>query len=88
MLLFVKLSGQFGSMNRVVIPLSRVFDIWSSECAININYDGGELVEVEGTYQKKLETVRIKFDSSDDVDKAMRQFYKACNDGKNAFFFG
>lgn len=83
MLLFVKVYSR-----QIVIPLNRVFDIWSEGNALLINYDSGELIEIEGTYQKKVESVKVTFETDDDVNKALRQFYKACNAGAGAFFFG
>lgn len=73
---------------KCVIPLSRVYDISAVSCTVVINYDCGDIVEVEGTFQKKLESVRVVFDSADDVDKIMRQFFKACRAKENAFYFG
>lgn len=83
MLLFVKVYSR-----QNVIPLNRVFDIWSAGNTLSINYDSGELIEIEGTYQKKVESVKVTFETDDDVNKALRQFYKACNAGAGAFFFG
>ncbi len=86
MLLFTKPNNMAAS--RVIIPLSRVFDIYATDCAININYDSGEFVEVAGKFEKKIETVRVTFDSADAVDKICRQFYKALNANNRAFYFG
>lgn len=76
------------AVDKLVVPLERVYDIWASSCTVVFNYDSGEIVEVEGTYQKKLGSVRVVFDSLDEVDKVMRQFYKAVNAGSKAFYFG
>lgn len=76
------------AVDKLIIPFDRVYDIWASSCTVVFNYDSGELVEVEGTYQKKLCSVRVVFDDSDEVDKIMRQFYKAVNAGSKAFYFG
>lgn len=87
MLLFVKPTGS--TAERIVIPLARVYDIWSTSCSIYINYAGGAMMEVvDGTYQPKVDTARIVLDSKDEVDKIFRQFYKACNAGAGAFYFG
>ena len=86
MMLFCKPSNMVS--NRVIIPLNRVYDIYCLDVSLSINYDSGELVEVEGTFQKKLESVRITFESADELDKIVRQFYKALNSGSNAFYFG
>ena len=83
MLLFVRAYAR-----QVVIPINRVFDIWSEGNALLINYDAGELIEIEGTYQNKIESIKVTFETDDDVNKALRQFYKACNAGAGAFFFG
>ncbi len=84
MLLFTKPNNM--AANRVIIPLSRVFDIYATDCSININYDSGEFVEVAGKFEKKIETVRVTFDSADEVDKLFRQFYKAVNSNSHAFY--
>ena len=84
MLLFTKPNNMAAS--RVIIPLSRVFDIYATDCSININYDSGEMVEVAGKFEKKIETVRVTFDSADEVDKIFRQFYKAVNANSRAFY--
>lgn len=74
---------------QIIISTSRIFDIVAAGCRININYDSGEVTEVsENTYQKKIETISIIYDSADDVEKAIRQFYKAVNNHSAAFFFG
>lgn len=85
MLLFVRISDG----EKVVIPLERVFDIWASEKGvININYDGGNFLEIEGTFQKKVETVKTVFSNAEDVKEVMRDFYKACYLGAKVFYFG
>lgn len=86
MLLFIDNSDSV--MSQVIIPISRLYDIWSLGCRININYDSGELLEIEGTYQKKIETVSVVLDNEDAVNKLLRQFYKACNNKAGAFYFG
>ena len=78
-----------GSDSRVVIPLNRVYNIVTSGCSIIINYDCGDLIWLaESHYEKKIETTRVTLDSPDEVDKVMRQFYKACNANSGAFYFG
>lgn len=84
MLLFIK--NRDVPVNQYVIPLDRVFLIWVSGSSVNVNFDGGEYIEVEGTYQKKLEIVSVKFSSPENANKAMRQFYKAVNTDSKAFF--
>lgn len=84
MLLFCSTSN-----GRVVVPLNRVYNIVASSCTIIINYDCGDLVWLDGDrYEKKVESVSVTLDSPDEVDKVFRQFYKACNSGSNAFYFG
>lgn len=73
---------------KIIIPLSRMFEIMSSGCSVVINYDSGEVIETEHGYIKKIETIKITLDSPDDVDKIIRQFYKACNNNAGAFYFG
>lgn len=76
------------NIGQIIIPSFRLYDIWAVGCRIHINYDSGELIEVEGTYQKKIETVSVVLDNEDVVNKLLRQFYKACNNKAGAFFFG
>lgn len=86
MLLFTKSSDT--NIGQIIIPSNRVYDIWAVGCRININYEGGDIIEVEGTYQKKIETVSVILSSPEAVNKLIRQFYKACNNHSAAFFFG
>ncbi len=87
MLLFCKPNDD--TITQIIISTSRIFEIVAAGCRVNINYDSGEVAEVsEGTYQKKIETVSVIYDSVDDVEKAIRQFYKAVNNHSAAFFFG
>lgn len=87
MLLFCKPNSEF--IRQVIIPMSRVIEIIASENRINIIYDKEEVVEVaHKTFQKRVETVSILYDSGDDTDKAIRQFYKACANNSGSFFFG
>lgn len=87
MLLFVFPSNMY--VQKLIIPSSRVYDIAASDCSIIINYDSGELVEVsQGKFEKKIESVKVTYDSFDEVDKVTRQFYKAVSNRAAAFFFG
>lgn len=75
---------------RVVIPLARVYDIETNKNKITITYNSGEMdlsiVDCPPVPQRGI--VTLKFDTEDGVDKIMRQFFKACNNGVNAFYFG
>lgn len=76
---------------RIIIPLNRVYEIKASGKTITIDYDGGEItyLDNEGSaVAPKVETIKINFESEDELDKIMRQFYKACNNKAGAFFFG
>ncbi len=84
MLLFVK-DIDYGNL---VIPLARVFEIFSQGKSVIITYDSGELVEVEGNFEKQLKLVSVPFASAEDVNVVFRQFYKAVNAGAKAFYFG
>jgi len=87
MMLFCKAKDIIGG--QIVIPLSRVINIIVVGCRININYDGGELMEVrENVYQPKIETASVVYGDSDEADKTLRQFYKSCSNNAGAFFFG
>ena len=86
LVLFVKVA--VSSQQMAIIPFERVYDILISGCTININYDGGELLETADSYQKKVSTVRYICDSDDAANKIARQFYKALNKNLKAFYFG
>lgn len=87
MLLFCRSKDLQGG--QIIVPLNRVYNIITSDCRININYDSGEMLEVrEGIYHKKIDTVSIIYDSADEVDKTVRQFYKSVNNNSNCFYFG
>lgn len=87
MLLFCRSREIIGG--QVIIPSERIYNIMAVGCRVNINYDGGELMEVrENVYQPKIETASILYDSSDEVDKIIRQFYKSVSNNSNCFYFG
>jgi len=75
---------------RVIIPLSRIYEIESQGRRIRIAYESGEIDVsiVDCPPFPKLGCVVLTFDTEDEVDKVMRQFYKACRDGARAFYFG
>lgn len=86
MLLFIDPKNFY--ISKLVVPMARVYEICGGECEIIVNYDSGELVEVDGKFEKKIESVKIVYDSHDEVNKIFRQFYKAVSNGSNAFYFG
>lgn len=87
MLLFCCPNNMSGC-DRIIVPLERVYEIYSFGCDIYVNYDNGELVETEGKFLKKIESIKMTFDSADDANKIFRQFYKACSVNAGAFYFG
>ena len=87
MVLFVCPSNEY--IQKVMVPMNRVFNIVATDCSIIINYDAGELIWLDGDkYEKKIETLKVTFDSPDEVDKLTRQFYKAVANRSEAFFIG
>ena len=87
MLLFVSPSNMY--VRKVIIPLERVYNISVSDCSIIINYDAGELIWLDGDkYEKKIESIRITFDSPDAADEFIRNFYKSVYKGVPVFHFG
>lgn len=87
MLLFVSPSNMY--VRKVIIPLERVYNIAVSDCSIIINYDAGELIWLDGDkYEKKIESIRITFDSPDEADEVIRNFYKSVYKGVPVFHFG
>lgn len=84
MLLFAGDSGY-----KVVIASERIYDITARNNTVYINYESGDIVYLDdGSYQKQIATVILHYETSDEVDKIMRQFYKAANSGFYAFYFG
>lgn len=84
MLLFLN-----GDNGRIIIPSERLYNIVAVSCSVVVNYEGGEMCWVDdNNLVPKIETVRVTFNSPDEVDKIIRQFYKACNNKVGAFFFG
>lgn len=77
---------------QVVIPSSRIYDIkvvsGGNYGTILIAYDCGDLINIEGKMYDKVEVVSVHYDSADECNKALRQFYKACRNNENAFYFG
>lgn len=71
-----------------VIPSSRLISVSFFEKKICINYDCGELVDVEGIMCPRIETIILNCSSYEEAQKIKRQFYKAASDGKQAFYFG
>lgn len=72
-----------------VIPENRVFDIFQYGNQISIHYDNGEYVQMEdGTYVKKISTATVHYPDDDDATAVMREYFKACEKRKGAFFFG
>lgn len=73
---------------KIIFPASRVIDIYTFDCSIIINYDNGELIEVDGAISKKIVTITIKYDDVADVSNAIQNFYTACKNKVDAFYFG
>lgn len=86
MVLFICPSNMY--VQKLMIPFSRVYEIVCSDCSVIVNYESGEMVEVNGKFEKKIESAKVTFDSVDDVDKISRQFYKAVANRASAFFIG
>ena len=87
MLIFVNAYGSGVGRRKVILPLERIYDIWEIKNKLMINYDSGELVYVEGNYQKKIETLYVNYSSEEEVTKDLRKFYKACIANAGAFYF-
>lgn len=72
---------------QVIIPSNRIYSINVLNNVIYIHYDGGDKIDVEGTFYDKLEVLGVHYPSDDSANKAVRQFYKACFKNQNAFYF-
>lgn len=88
MLVFVNAYGSGAGRSKVILPLDRIYNIWEVRNKLVINYDSGDLVYVEGTYQKKIESVYVVYEDEKAVVNELRKFYKACINGSGAFYFG
>lgn len=89
MILFCKPSGNTGTY-QLLIPMNRVYDVRAVGSKIFINYDGGVLIKMDddSTYQPRIETIKIEFEDSSEVEDRLREFYTSLNNGKQAFYFG
>lgn len=88
MILFCKSSDITGTY-QLLIPMNRVYDIKAEGSKIYINYDGGVLIEMDDSnYQPRIETIKVEFEDSSEVEDKLREFYTALNNGKQAFYFG
>lgn len=88
MLLFCKSKHNGFKEQLVVIPLDRVFEVIAADHSISVHYDSGELLEVEGSFEKVVDSVDMFFDSEAEVNQIMGLFYKAVFKNLNAFYFG
>lgn len=71
-----------------VISERRLINVVFLENVIKVNYDGGEMLEVAGQMYPRIETLRLVLENAEEVNKVKRQFYKACKEGLNVFYFG
>ena len=73
---------------QVIIPFSRVFEIFVAGCRITINYNSGEYTYIsDEKCIPKIESCSIRYNSEDSANKAIRQFYKVCRDNGGVFYF-
>lgn len=72
----------------MVIPERRLISIDFVESSIKIIYDCGEFVSVEGMYVPRVGTFKLVLSDEEEVNKIKRQFYKACKEGSQVFYFG
>lgn len=79
----------FGNEMKVAIPDSKIFKIVLFDTKITIFYDNGDYFQDENNaYNTKVESFSIKFDSYELALQNFRDFYAACESGKNSFYFG
>lgn len=71
-----------------VIPISRLIKITFVGKEVSIDYDGGELLEVDGSMYPRIDTIKMNCENEDEANKIKRQFYKACAANQNVFYFG
>lgn len=78
-----------GKKMKIAIPESKILHIIYDEKTIDIFYDTGEICSDDGvTTYSKIEVFNVKFDSEELALQNFRDFYEACESGKNAFYFG
>lgn len=86
MILFCK--SKHISDYQILIPMNRVYNIRCTGSKIFINYDDGDLIEVDNSnYQPRVGTLRIEFENSSEAENKLREFYVALNNCKQAFYF-
>lgn len=74
---------------KFAIPDSRIFQIVQWQKDITISYKSGDITWLNDSIaQEKLETVICHFESEEDAEECMRNFFRVCEQGRNAFFFG
>ena len=88
MLLFCKSKNNGFKEQLIVIPLNRVFEVIADGRSISVHYDSGESLEVEGSFEKVVNSVDMFFSSEAEVKQIMSLFYKAVYKSFNAFYFG
>lgn len=70
-----------GAIQSIAIPESQIVNIQASGSKINIIYNYGTNPQEEATFT-------INYSSEKAAQNVMKDFYAACIEGKNAYFFG
>lgn len=64
------------------VPLNRIFQIYADKNKLFIVFESG----FDG-FKSGVDSVCVKCNSEDEVQKLFKQFYKAVRDGANVFYF-
>lgn len=75
-------------VGNTVISERRLISINFIGNEIAVNYDSGGVLDVEGGMCSRFETINLTLENEEEVQRIKRQFYKACKDGMNVFYFG
>ena len=83
MLLFCKSKGMM-----TVVPLERVYEVIAVDRTISVHYDSGNVLDVDGGFEKVVDSVDMFFNSDVEVNQIMGLFYQAVYKNLNVFYFG
>lgn len=87
MIIFADVNSINSVVSKVAINIEKIFEIYVSGSAIHIAYNSGEMIEIEGKYVSKLETVSVKYSDTEKAEKDFLCFYKACFNNRGCFYF-
>lgn len=81
MLLFINASGTGNGHSKIIVPLSRIYDIFVANNKLVFNYENALQDDAAGN-------LIVKYKNENEVDQVLREFYKAVDSSKKVFYFG